>query len=139
MCKPLRELWHVANKKAVWYEFNELQGNSLFGDDNSYANLGVPWRNSKAPNRRELIIDPGPPRFQVRMPVQFLIKTVHLIGYNTTFPESIISGKEVTHLGEIITDDKGRLIVLGATITYSALNELWQQRLILGIKMRLKR
>ena len=54
---------HLANKKACWYQFNELQGNLLLGPQNSYKNLGVKRRNKSTKgtsNRRKLIIDPGP-------------------------------------------------------------------------------
>ena len=52
---------HIANKKAAWYEFNELQGNLLFGEENSYSQRKTPWRNANYDgDRRNLIIDPGP-------------------------------------------------------------------------------
>jgi L-lysine 6-oxidase len=53
---------HVANKKAAWYNFQELQGDVMFGADNSYEKQGVPLRNAAIvadEDRRKLIIDPG--------------------------------------------------------------------------------
>ncbi|MGF7181867.1 LodA/GoxA family CTQ-dependent oxidase [Tunturiibacter psychrotolerans] len=54
---------HLANKKACWYNFAELQGNLLYGQDNSYDNQGIKRRNeseSGPEKRKKLIIDPGP-------------------------------------------------------------------------------
>jgi len=54
---------HLANKKACWYNFAELQGNLLYGEKNSYKNQGVKFRNpgkTSLGDRQKLIIDPGP-------------------------------------------------------------------------------
>ncbi|MBE0389876.1 hypothetical protein PLUTE_b0962 [Pseudoalteromonas luteoviolacea DSM 6061] len=56
--------------------------------------------------------------------------------YNATFPRLVTFGTEVKSLGEIITDDEGRLIVLRG---YVSLKEMWLQRPIKEIKMRFKR
>ncbi|WP_205966223.1 LodA/GoxA family CTQ-dependent oxidase, partial [Pseudomonas viridiflava] len=56
---------HLANKKAAWYSFSELQGNLLLGPDNSYEACNVPKRNSTVhgeARQSELLIDPGPRR-----------------------------------------------------------------------------
>src|SRR5690348_16122603 len=37
---------HLANKKAAWYSFTELEGNLLYGPENSYEQRGVPKRNA---------------------------------------------------------------------------------------------
>ncbi|WP_206212415.1 LodA/GoxA family CTQ-dependent oxidase, partial [Pseudomonas viridiflava] len=53
---------HLANKKAAWYSFSELQGNLLLGPDNSYEACNVPKRNSTVhgeARQSELLIDPG--------------------------------------------------------------------------------
>jgi len=54
---------HLANKKAAWYQYSELEGNLLYGPQNSYKNREVPFRNPDViseKNRQKLIIDPGP-------------------------------------------------------------------------------
>ncbi|MBQ4810799.1 hypothetical protein J8M20_05600 [Pseudoalteromonas luteoviolacea] len=81
-------------------------------------------------NRCELIISPGLCATSwIHARANFDKDSVPR-GSNTTFLGPVTFGTEITHLGEIITDDKGRLIVLGATITCSALNEIWLQTLV---------
>jgi L-Lysine epsilon oxidase N-terminal/L-lysine epsilon oxidase C-terminal domain len=90
---------HLANKKAAWYQFqlaldipdaamakpSELRNKDVTGD-----------------RRKELVIDPGP---------------VSITGKNASGPQFHFSkgtfmGKEV-YLGELRTDEAGRLLVLG--------------------------
>ncbi|WP_435263320.1 LodA/GoxA family CTQ-dependent oxidase [Tenacibaculum sp. nBUS_03] len=52
---------HLANKKAAWYQYSELEGNLLYGEENSYKNRGVEFRNPSLKTEKErqtLIIDP---------------------------------------------------------------------------------
>jgi len=61
--RSLKWTVHIANKKAAWYQFQELQGNVMLGPDNTYEKQGVPLRNAsftKEEDRRKLIVDPGP-------------------------------------------------------------------------------
>jgi L-lysine 6-oxidase len=61
--QSIRWTVHVANKKAAWYSFSELQGDTMLGEDNSYAKQGVPLNNASvatADRQRTLLIDPGP-------------------------------------------------------------------------------
>ena len=52
---------HLANKKAEWYQYSELQGNLLYGVSNSYTNQNIQKRNAEiTENRQTLFIDPGP-------------------------------------------------------------------------------
>ncbi|MFT5676675.1 MAG: L-lysine 6-oxidase [Paraglaciecola sp.] len=116
---------HLANKKAAWYEFNELQGNILY-KDNSYEVRDTPWRNKKVTgdNRQSLIVDPGPRTLTVdesgshKRTIAFTEETVPA-NYPAQFPEKpkigqTFYGKLVETLGDLVTDDKGRLIVIGA-------------------------
>ncbi len=110
---------HLANKKAAWYEFRELNGNLLYGQYNSYTNRGVPWRNASkesSSERQSLIIDLGP------RVVSGILSTVEISIYNipaTYLHPSYPSGelkqgsKHFKSLGTLRTDSQGRLIVLG--------------------------
>ena len=54
---------HLANKKAAWYQNQELDGDLMLGNANSYAKRHVPFRNAHVTGeerRQALIIDPGP-------------------------------------------------------------------------------
>lgn len=56
--RPPQEVWaqngvesltwtvHVANKKAAWYNFSELEGDVMLGTDNTYLARGVALRNA---------------------------------------------------------------------------------------------
>jgi L-lysine 6-oxidase len=106
---------HVANKKAAWYNFQELQGNVMLGADNTYAKQGVPFRNATVVGdaRQALIIDPGPAT--VSAPGDW----VELDGSaahdypHVSFPPSDLAPYPVTTLGRIRMTDAGQLLVLG--------------------------
>ena len=88
---------HVANRKAAWYQFK----NAL-----DLPGLALPanFRNANftGDDRKQLIIDPGPRKISGRNQKG---KKYHLTGGKFV-------GKEVP-LGEIQTDDKGRLLFFG--------------------------
>lgn len=110
---------HLANKKAAWYQFKELQGNLLLGEDNSYANQKVPLRNAKTTrteDRRKLIIDPGPRTVSGKNQSQevgrYNIPPDYKFG---SFPNPRPKyGWPIDSLGTLKTDSEGRLLVLGA-------------------------
>ncbi|WP_276482397.1 CTQ-dependent lysine 6-oxidase LodA [Paraflavitalea pollutisoli] len=107
---------HLANKKAAWYQFSEEDGNLLFGPDNSYQKLGTKMRNPlvlKDSDRQKLIIDPGPRTVTgANDSAKFTADTAPA-GYPVSFPGSVTQGTPITTLGEVLTDSKGRLVVLG--------------------------
>ena len=89
---------HLANKKAAWYEFQVAM-------DNPLASIVVSRRRNPqvtGANRSDLVIDPGP-------------RTIH--GVNTEGKSFHFGSgrfmKEPVELGELRTDDQGRLLVLG--------------------------
>ena len=106
---------HLANKKAAWYQYQELQGNLLYGDANSYANQGVPLRNPEVTaNRQTLIVDPGPRTIAGRQQRVAFTKEQAPAGYPVQYPPDTVKyGVPVTTLGDLLTDDDGRLVVLG--------------------------
>ncbi|HAA20158.1 MAG TPA: hypothetical protein DCP28_15855, partial [Cytophagales bacterium] len=86
---------HVANIKAAWYQFNNAM------DLGDFALPAEP-RNPNAPDRSQLVIDPGS-------------RTISGKGEEGTdyqFDTGRWNGKEVW-LGELKTDKKGRLIFIG--------------------------
>ncbi|HEX8490323.1 MAG TPA: LodA/GoxA family CTQ-dependent oxidase, partial [Chthoniobacterales bacterium] len=89
---------HVANKKAAWYQFQ-------LALDIPEADSAPPslLRNAAVPNRADLVIDPGPRH----------ISGPDVDGGAThRFDTGEFMGAAVD-LGEIRTDEAGRLIVLG--------------------------
>jgi hypothetical protein len=101
---PVRELtgseatitWHVhlANKKSAWYQFQI----ALDIPEAASAPLSA-LRNASIADRRRLVIDPGP---------------AQISGVNQS--GAPLSGQFMgiaVYLGELRTDDSGRLIVLG--------------------------
>ena len=87
---------HVANSKAAWYEFNVAM-------DIPQAKP-VPLRNSnfQGADRNQLVIDPGPVE----------ISGVNKSGNKYWFDKGKFVGESV-YLGELRTDEKGRLLFLG--------------------------
>ena len=108
---------HLANKKACWYNFAELQGNLLYGEENSYKNQNVPFRNASKTtptDRKELIIDPGPRTLTGALQrAEFSASTVPHDYPHASFPPKVTFGEQIKTLGSMLTDDAGRLMVLG--------------------------
>lgn len=120
LVNPLEEFdkieWrvHLANKKAAWYEFIEYQGDLLFGENNSYESCNTPLRNPDVKDRQKLIIDPGPrtlTRPQARS--EFTKNEVPKNYAHASFPKKPLKGTRIKSLGEIRTDSKNNLLVLG--------------------------
>jgi L-lysine 6-oxidase len=107
---------HLANKKACWYQFSGLEGNLLYGQTNSYAAKKVALRNPDVTDtdaRRKLIIDPGPRTVSGRRQ-HATIDKASSGGYQfASWPTPVVYGEQIDSLGDALTDDAGRLIVLG--------------------------
>ncbi|MDQ3287609.1 MAG: CTQ-dependent lysine 6-oxidase LodA [Pseudomonadota bacterium] len=109
---------HLANKKAAWYQFSELQGNLLLGPDNSYANQKVALRNNTVTDpsaRQKLIIDPGPRTVTgANQSVEIGRDNIPSDYPHGSFPSARpLYGWPVNSLGTLKTDSAGRLLVLG--------------------------
>ncbi|WP_164557993.1 hypothetical protein HF313_05330 [Massilia atriviolacea] len=122
---------HVANKKAAWWDFTPLLGDLMFGQYNSYEtwqeppdawNVDGPVTGYRNPDvvgdaaRKALIIDPGPRsvRGAGAAPVEFTAETVPPEYTHASFPPSDPGqGLPVKSLGEIRTDSRANLLVLG--------------------------
>ncbi|MDQ6812698.1 MAG: LodA/GoxA family CTQ-dependent oxidase, partial [Bacteroidota bacterium] len=109
---------HIASKKAVWYDFSMLQGNSMYTTkdfDNSYKAQKVPLRNSKqTTGRQQLIIDPGPRTLEGKNQKIEIGSTNIPKDYPFgSFPGKTKYGFDINKLGDLLTDASGRLLVLG--------------------------
>ena len=98
---------YLANKKAIWYEFDQLEGEHGYAAGHARRNADITDSNE----RQHLIIDPGP---QVvngtdRRRADFS-RNNDL--YAPTFPPEL-QPESIDTLGDILTDDAGRLLVLG--------------------------
>ena len=108
---------HLANKKAAWYQYSELEGNLLYGPENSYANRKVAFRNPKStsrPKRQRLIVDPGPRSISGRQQSIGFDSGSMPGNYPAQYPSTDPKyGTGVRTLGDLKTDSAGRLVVLG--------------------------
>ena len=98
----------VANKKACWYEFQQLNGEHGYAPDHPLRNAGVTGDNA----RQQLIIDPGPRIINCSTQRAAQMDRNGGNVYAPTFPPPL-QPCSIDTLGEIKTDDSGRLIVLG--------------------------
>jgi hypothetical protein len=87
---------HVANKKAAWYDFDAAL------DLLDAVNLRSPRRNAatQGRDREQLVIDPGPRSVSGRKQKSSPFDTGKFFG-------------EPVYLGELQTDDQGRLLFIG--------------------------
>ena len=113
--RSLKWTVHVANKKAAWYGFQELQGDVTLGADNTYEAQGVPLRNASVngdDERRKLIIDPGPRTLEG--PGDWVQLDASTETYqHVSFPPSDLTPYPVTTLGAVKMTERGELLVLG--------------------------
>lgn len=97
---------YLANKKASWFEFNTRAGEHGYADNH-------PRRNASVQNRDRLIIDPGPRSVNSTNLRRASFDRSGNGVYATTFPPQGLQPHDIDTLGEILTDDSGRLLVLG--------------------------
>ena len=97
---------YVANKKASWYQFDTTQG------EHGYP-PGYPRRNATVADRDRLIIDPGPRIVSRTAKRRASFDRSGEGNYATTFPPAELTPFPIDTLGEMMTDDDGRLLVLG--------------------------
>lgn len=99
---------YLANKKAGWYEFSQLDGEHGYAGDHPRRNADI----TDAEARQRLLIDPGP-----RVVDCSGARTARFDRdgggvYAATFPPPL-EPHGIDTLGEIMTDATGRLLVLG--------------------------
>jgi len=125
LIKKVKWTVHLANKKAAWYHFTEFKGDLMVGENNTYENRkdeNAQWRNKeiKGDDRKNLIIDYGPRSVNSpKMSLKFM-KNDQTKGYRVREPKfqkknnhKPVYGKRINFLGEIISDSKNNLVVLG--------------------------
>jgi hypothetical protein len=99
---------HLANKKAGWYEFRQLEGEHGYDANHPRRNPRVKDFNA----RQQLIIDPGPRVVSLKGRRQAEFGRNGGGQYATTFPPPT-QPASIDTLGAAMTDDQGRLLVLG--------------------------
>lgn len=102
--------WRVwlANKKAGWYEFQQLEGEHGYAPDHPRRNADVTADEA----RQRLIIDPGPRTVNCRDSRTAAFDRDGGDLYSTVFPPPL-QPCSIDTLGELKTDGSGRLLVLG--------------------------
>ena len=106
---------YLANKKASWYEFQQLEGQHGYSPTHPLRNADI----TGASHRQELIIDPGPRTVAWKNPKQRKAAFAKGTSAGTpeTFPPSSIAPNPITTLGQLIsttdTHKHNRLLVLG--------------------------
>jgi hypothetical protein len=100
---------HLANKKAIWYEFTVLSGEDGYTPGHPLRNADVTDRDQ----RLAMIIDPGPRTLTGPGQSAGFSRSDNPGGYPMTFPPQDLEPFGIDTLGEIRTDEQGRLIVLG--------------------------
>jgi hypothetical protein len=99
---------YLANKKATWYEFRQLDGEHGYGAKHPRRNADL----VDAEARQRLIIDPGPRTVNCRDNRSARFDRHGSDVYAPTFPPPL-QPKSIDTLGELKTDTTGRLLVLG--------------------------
>jgi hypothetical protein len=99
---------YLANKKASWYEFLQLQGEHGYATDHPLRNAEITDPGA----RQRLIIDPGPRTVDHQSHRTARFDRGGREVYAPTFPPEL-KPNSIDTLGDLITDDTGRLLVLG--------------------------
>lgn len=104
---------YLANKKASWYEFNQLDGEHGYDPKHPLRNADI----KNADERQQLIIDPGPQTVSYTNKKQ---RTAQFAkgqnpGYSQSFPPPLtpLSIETLGELRAIKQDKNNRLLVLG--------------------------
>lgn len=100
---------YLANKKAAWYEFKQLEGEHGYAADHPLRNASITDHDA----RQCLIIDPGPQVVDARSRRRARFDRSGNGLYAPTFPPKKLHPDNIDTLGELLTDDSGRLLVLG--------------------------
>ncbi len=99
---------YVANKKASWYEFEQLNGEHGYSSEHPRRNADI----TASEARQQLIIDPGPRIVNCTTRRNNRFDRNGGDVYAPTFPPPL-KPCSIDTLGEMKTDDSGRLLVLG--------------------------
>lgn len=100
---------YVANKKAIWYQFLELEGEHGYSPNHPLRNGSI----TDPEARQKFIIDPGPQTIHGANARAEFAQGAGQAGYPQTFPPANLQPFAITSLGEIQTNTQGQLLVLG--------------------------
>jgi hypothetical protein len=102
--------WRVwlANKKAVWFQFAQAEGEHGYAANHPLRNAEVTGDDA----RQRLIIDPGPRTVDTQSRRRASFDRDGGEHYSPTFPPPL-KPHSIDTLGDILTDNDGRLLVLG--------------------------
>lgn len=110
--KVTQIIWTVrlANKKAIWYEFQTKNGEQGYASNHPLRNSNI----SDPQERYKLIIDPGSRTLEQANQSAYFSRTSQT-QYPMTFPPKGLKpdGNDIDSLGEIHTYAEGHLIVVG--------------------------
>jgi len=99
---------YLANKKASWYQFEQLDGEHGYAPNHPLRNAAITDPNA----RQQLIIDPGPRTVDHTNQRTASFSREGFDVYAPTFPPPL-KPNSIDTLGDLLTDDTGRLLVLG--------------------------
>ncbi len=99
---------YLANKKASWYEFNATDGEHGYEENHPRRNASI----TDAEARQMLIIDPGPQIVNATDRRAARFDRANEETYAPVFPPPLVPNS-INTLGELKTDNTGRLLVLG--------------------------
>ncbi|MBZ5617663.1 MAG: LodA/GoxA family CTQ-dependent oxidase, partial [Acidobacteriia bacterium] len=115
---------YLANKKASWYEFQQLEGEHGYAPNHPLRNAGITDPDS----RQKLIIDPGPQTVSVTGVSGYPNTAQFALGQNPGMPQNFpppLTPNSITTLGEIMANPQGkygRLVVLGGNGNSGSVN-----------------
>lgn len=99
---------HLANKKAIWHEFDGVKGEERPYPPNDLRNPAI---RDATERRRQLIIDPGARSISGSGQRKEIEKTPG--SASETWPGLFTGNGEIKSLGTLFTDEAGRLKVAG--------------------------
>ncbi|MDX6578294.1 MAG: hypothetical protein QOE96_4247 [Blastocatellia bacterium] len=99
---------YLANKKSAWYQFLQLDGEHGYDPNHPLRNAALTDEGV----RQRLIIDPGPRTVDHQTTRAAHFRRDGGDNYATTFPPAL-QPNSIDTLGDLLTDDIGRLLVLG--------------------------
>lgn len=98
---------YLANKKASWYQFKQLDGEHGYEPDHPLRNANI-----EGDTRQRLMIDPGARIVDCTTRRRASFDRDGGESYSTTFPPPL-KPNSIDTLGDLLTDPQGRLLVLG--------------------------
>src|SRR4051812_30441174 len=104
---------YLANKKASWYEFDQLEGEHGYPASQALRNAEI----TDASRRQKLIIDPGPRSVSLKGRATASFDNAPPSGVPSSSPPADIRPNPITKLGDLrcvqTSDGHNRLLVLG--------------------------